>query len=395
MVYYTDGVPIWNSLDDNTRAPLASELESGYPCGEADQELFNFTAGYSIGQIANVLLNSGITPDFSKLLQLSRAIQSHKMSYAVAGGTANALTATLTPAPSSLTAGMPLALKIGTTNTGAATLNVNALGASAIKRLDGSDVSAGDLPAGAILNLVWTGTNWSLTGVSGQFGLPANVQVFSTPGTVTYTPSAGTRAVSVEVQAGGGGGGGSRYAPGTASVGLAGGGGSYARRYYTAGFSGATVVVGAGGAAGTAGTAGTPPGGNGGNGGTSSFTPTSGTTITCTGGDGGPGGTVNLTSGPSTTTTAAGGSATGGDINIPGGVGQAAIILGTTGKPILAGAAGGCPLGTSPTQFAVNANGAPGLGKGAGGTGGLVYDSNSGTSGGAGAPGVVIITEFK
>jgi hypothetical protein len=75
MAYYTVGVVPWNSLDDNTRGPVTSELESGYPCGEADRELFNFTAGYPIGQIYNLLLEVGITPDFTDLTQLTAAIK--------------------------------------------------------------------------------------------------------------------------------------------------------------------------------------------------------------------------------------------------------------------------------------------------------------------------------
>ena len=74
MAFYTKGVVPWNSLDDNTRGPLASELESGYPCGEADQQLFNWTAGYPVGQIYNVLLDAGVTPVFSDLTQLRSSL---------------------------------------------------------------------------------------------------------------------------------------------------------------------------------------------------------------------------------------------------------------------------------------------------------------------------------
>lgn len=162
---YTNGVVPWNSLDDNTRVPLASELQSGYPCGEADQELFNWTAGWPIGQIWNVLLSAGITPDATKLLQLSQAIQSGRLLYAVAGGTANALTATLAPVPASLVDGMMINVKVATTNTGAATLNVNALGASPILSLRGTPVAAGDLLAGTVVTLIRNGSNWCMVNV--------------------------------------------------------------------------------------------------------------------------------------------------------------------------------------------------------------------------------------
>ena len=75
MAVFTKGIVPWNSLDDNTRLPLTSELESGYPCGQADQQLFNFTAGYSWGQVHNVIVSAGLTVDRSNLLQLGSALQ--------------------------------------------------------------------------------------------------------------------------------------------------------------------------------------------------------------------------------------------------------------------------------------------------------------------------------
>jgi hypothetical protein len=76
MAFYTKGSIPWNSLNDNTRGPLASELEGGYPCGEADQQLFNWTTGYPVGQIYNVILEAGLTPDFTDLTQLNGALSS-------------------------------------------------------------------------------------------------------------------------------------------------------------------------------------------------------------------------------------------------------------------------------------------------------------------------------
>ncbi|MBX4889760.1 hypothetical protein [Rhizobium bangladeshense] len=163
MAFYTDGVVPWNSLDNNTRGPITSELEGGYPCGPADQELFNWTAGWPIGNIWNAILSAGITPDTDKLLDLARAIQNGKMNYAVAGGTANALTVALTPAITAHVAGMVVRLKIATSNTGAATLNDGA-GALPITTLKGAALAGGDLPANAILTFICTGTSWMLAG---------------------------------------------------------------------------------------------------------------------------------------------------------------------------------------------------------------------------------------
>jgi len=76
-----------------------------------------------------------------------------------------------------------------------------------------------------------------------------NVRVFASPGVYTYTPTAGTKAVLVEVLGAGGGGGGtvSTSSGAFVSVGSGGGGGGYAASYLTSGFSGIGVTVGAGG----------------------------------------------------------------------------------------------------------------------------------------------------
>ncbi|QGA56149.1 phage tail protein [Brucella sp. 2280] len=84
--------------------------------------------------------------------------QSGKWGYGVAGGTANALTLTLSPVPSGYIAGMRLAVKITATNTGAATINVAGLGNRPIHYLDGRDLLPGELVAGqtVILNVTDT-----------------------------------------------------------------------------------------------------------------------------------------------------------------------------------------------------------------------------------------------
>ncbi len=184
MAFYTDGVVPWNSLDNNTRAPLASELEGGYPCGEADQELFNWTAGWPIGNIWNMLLQSGITPDTNKLLDLARAIQTGKVNYAVAAGTANARAATLSPAPMSYIDGMSVILRIPATNTGAATLNLNGLGALPITLPDGTALTGGEIPSIAKFT-IYSGaavlTNAKPSTVSGVGGFQNVVSSPNTP----------------------------------------------------------------------------------------------------------------------------------------------------------------------------------------------------------------------
>lgn len=82
--------------------------------------------------------------------------------YAAAGGSANAYTASITPAPTALTTGMTVRLSFSTANTGASTLNLNSLGAQPIRKRDQQVLEAGDIAQYVIHELVWDGTYWLL-----------------------------------------------------------------------------------------------------------------------------------------------------------------------------------------------------------------------------------------
>ncbi|MDG0792763.1 hypothetical protein OMP38_19210 [Cohnella ginsengisoli] len=64
--------------------------------------------------------------------------------YAVATGSANAYSVTISPEPSSLAAGVALAVQINVANTGASTINVNGLGAKSILTSKGAALTSGE-----------------------------------------------------------------------------------------------------------------------------------------------------------------------------------------------------------------------------------------------------------
>ncbi|MCV5317198.1 hypothetical protein OFB82_00580 [Escherichia coli] len=202
-----------------------------------------------------------------------------------------------------------------------------------------------------------------------------NVRTFTSSG--TYTPTAGTKFVVVEVQGGGGGSGGVP-ATGSSSVAASGAGGSgaYAKAYITSGFSGVSVTVGAGGAAGTSG------GGDGGTGGTSSF----GSLVVCPGGNGGLStGTVAVsfpTSRGGSSETAA---PTGGNIISSKGKGgaESTVVNGTVGN-----------LGTGAAS-PFSAGGTGGDGENGSGAGGWINNvSQPARAGYAGGKGLVVVWEY-
>lgn len=78
-----------------------------------------------------------------------------------AGGTATALTLTYSVAPAAYYQGMSFTFIVGTTNTGAATINVNALGAKNIFR-EGKALAGGELVAGNVATVAYDGTQFVL-----------------------------------------------------------------------------------------------------------------------------------------------------------------------------------------------------------------------------------------
>lgn len=65
---------------------------------------------------------------------------------------------TLTPAPAALAAGQEFVFKADVACTGAATLNVNGLGAKTIKKLHDQDLEDNDIEAGMIVKVIYDGT---------------------------------------------------------------------------------------------------------------------------------------------------------------------------------------------------------------------------------------------
>jgi len=311
--------------------------------------------------------------------------------YADAGGTTSAYTATFVPTVGALTEGLTVVIDTGAVGTNAiigATFSPNGLTARTITKQNGVALAVGDMPKFAQLIYDATSTTWTLLNPAINGGM-ASIQVFSTAGTFTYTPTAGTKQVEVEVQGGGGGGGGSLATTTTTQMcaGTGAGAGGYGISRITSGFSGVTVTVGAAGAG--------VSGANGTAGGTSSF----GAFISATGGTAGKVGvsyTVPQIS--SGTGVGVGGAGTGGNIyNIQGADGKHGLIFTSSA---MGGEGGASKMGmggrtiAATTSSPVSSAGNPATGQGAGGGGGVSTNVAAASAGGAGTAGIVIIREF-
>jgi len=97
--------------------------------------------------------------------------------YAVASGT-NTYIATISGI-TSLIEGISVRIKFTNANTGASTLNINSLGAKAIVKSNGASLSSGNIKAGQICNLAYTGSNFQLLGEGGEYGTATDSDVLS------------------------------------------------------------------------------------------------------------------------------------------------------------------------------------------------------------------------
>jgi hypothetical protein len=269
--------------------------------------------------------------------------------YVVATGTTQAYTATLASSVSSLASGTYIHFLAPSTNASSVTLNVNGLGAKTIKKPFSSSLASGEILTGQVTSVVYDGTSFQLQNQS-QVGPIINTYITSG----TWTKPAGLKYVIAEVVGGGGGASSSSASSGGAGA----GGGGYSRKKILATTLGTTETVSVGG--GGASTV---------NGGTTSF----GAHCSATGGNGA---TANTAPGN-------GGSGSSGDLNTSGSPGTGLVV--TNGYP--GGSGGGSYYGGGGAGSSSNGSN----GGNYGGGGGAGY--NTGT-GGVGAPGICIVTEY-
>ena len=111
----------------------------------------------------------------------------------------NAIVASISPVPAALVPGLGARIKLASTNTGATTFNLNSLGAVAVKRAQQTNVVAGDLNFGQIVDLCYDGTQWQMVNYEGSttatantttsIGIPYTNDISTTSNTVTANPT--------------------------------------------------------------------------------------------------------------------------------------------------------------------------------------------------------------
>lgn len=345
-------------------------------------------------------------------------VQQNAFNYAgLAGGTANALTATLTPAPTSYTDYLTVIVRVAANNTSSTSINVNGLGAKPVIGAAHQVLQGGELIAGGFACFAYS-TNYSeaillwATGGAEQVGnatqshqavslgqLAAgttnigNLAQFTTSG--SFTVPANVTTLWCSGCGGGGGGGGSGSIIGVTSYASTSGGGGgaqgqWARKVPITVTPGQvlTIAIGAGGAHGIGGSGGSG-GANGSTGGNTTITGT-GVNVTLTGGAGGAG-SNGVTANYTVSTPGRGGGPGASD----GGWGLAVVSYGFDFGGA-GGAGGNTPFGVSggTISYGVGVMRA-GVGYGAGGSGAVGVTTNSSTNGINGVDGLPGYLEFE
>lgn len=320
---------------------------------------------------------------------------------------------TLASIPAAYVKGQMYAFQADVANTGAATININGLGAKTIKKNVSTDLATGDILANQIVIVEYDGTNMQMVN-----NLPStDIQTFISSG--SWSIPTGAKKVVVELWGGGGSGGGADGT--TTNNGGGGGGGGYLRGEFlpsqvsspvtitipasVAGGIGAnngvaggnvtfgTYLIAYGGGGGAYVTNNNAAGGGGGG-----MQAAGATSTTTTGGVGGgpQGGAADAASffggGGGASSTAGGASYYGGGGGGRNGAGGS-TTYGGGGGGSRAAAAGSSIFGGGGGASVANTNGADGIAPGGGGGGG---DRTSGAAknGGAGAVGQIIVTTF-
>lgn len=88
--------------------------------------------------------------------------QKNAEKYAADAGGSDAYAITLAPVPTSYSTGMVVHFKANTANTGAATLDINSLGAKTIKKEYNVDLDTGDILANQLVSVIYDGTNFQM-----------------------------------------------------------------------------------------------------------------------------------------------------------------------------------------------------------------------------------------
>lgn len=148
--YGTDKECVYSITDKTTNSLTGVARVSGY-AGNLDAQM-----------TVACLNNEGFINQLKSVVSSPETLADNI--YGADGGGTDAYEISLDSPPSAYVTGMFILFRANTENTGACTLNVNGLGAKAIKKNYNADLNDNDITAGQVVGVVYDGTNFQMVG---------------------------------------------------------------------------------------------------------------------------------------------------------------------------------------------------------------------------------------
>lgn len=164
---YADGLAIAGAPDSSTTVKgivkmSTAPASAASPIAVGDNDPRVPTTG------ENDALATGDTPGSSNTYVTQKMFQKNAEKYAAGSSGSDAYAVTLSPVPAAYVTGMLVLFKADVANTGAATLNVNSLGAKTIKKWNDQDLETGDIESGQVVLVAYDGTNFQMLSLTAQ-----------------------------------------------------------------------------------------------------------------------------------------------------------------------------------------------------------------------------------
>lgn len=145
--------------------------------------------GVALKADGNVNDNVLVESNFQNRVVSQRILQFTANFFAVDTGTTNSLAVSYTPAMTAYADGIGLRIRVKNGNTGAVTLNVDGLGAIPLRKNGATELSAGDLVGGQVIDVAYYGGAFNVLGTAAGSESGAGSQTNFT-GLTRYNPDA-------------------------------------------------------------------------------------------------------------------------------------------------------------------------------------------------------------
>lgn len=187
----TTGTTVSSTTHNNTMSDIASALTASVAKNGETTMTGNLPMG---GFKLTGLADGSAAADSMALGQLQKQTGAY---VSTVGGTADAITLTPSPAATAYAAGQKFSFISSGANTGATTVNVSALGVKSITKSGTTALVSGDIPASALIEIQYDGTQFQLRGVTANAVLTSGNQTVA--GDKTFTGNnthSGTQTIS-------------------------------------------------------------------------------------------------------------------------------------------------------------------------------------------------------